>query len=222
MSRSSLALPVHRLHDEEVERLLAAGERRAELTALFGDRGYRELSALARRAAATRRADAARVYVLPGLMGSRIGSRGLLLDDVLWVDLIEIAAGHLTRLALPAGSRLVALGAMLLNTLKLKLSLRIAGFDAQLHPYDWRASVSALADALNQRIAAEADGAPVMLVGHSLGGVVARLALGRQRSERITRIVQLGAPNHGSFAPVLALRGGGDESACGVRSGWRG
>ena len=207
MSRSTLALPVHRLHDEEVERLLASGERRAELTALFGDQGYRELSALARRAAAKRRADGPRVYVLPGLMGSRIGSRGLLLDDVLWVDLIEIAAGHLTRLALPAGSRLVALGAMLLNTLKLKLSLRIAGFDVQLHPYDWRASVSELADALNQRVAAEADGSPVMLVGHSLGGLVARLALGRQRTERITRVVQLGAPNHGSFAPVLALRG---------------
>ena len=207
MSRSTLALPVHRLHDEEVERLLASGERRAELTALFGDQGYRELSALARRAAATRRDDGARVYVLPGLMGSRIGSRGLLLDDVLWVDLIEIAAGHLTRLALPAGSRLVALGTMLLNTLKLKLSLRIAGFDAHLHPYDWRASVSELADALNQRIAAEADGSPVMLVGHSLGGLVARLALGRQRTDRITRVVQLGAPNHGSFAPVLALRG---------------
>jgi len=207
LNRSTLALPVHRLHDEEVERLLATGERRAELTSLFGDQGYRELSALARRAAARRRADGPRVYVLPGLMGSRIGSRGLLLDDVLWVDLIEIAAGHLTRLALPAGSRLVALGAMLLNTLKLKLSLRIAGFDAQLHPYDWRASVSELADVLNRRVAAEADGAPVMLVGHSLGGLVARLALGRQRTERITRVVQLGAPNHGSFAPVLALRG---------------
>ena len=203
----TLALPVHRLHDEEVERLLATGERRAELKALFGDKGYRELSALARRAAARRGPPGTRVYVLPGLMGSRIGSRGLLLDDVLWVDLIEIAAGHLTRLALPAGSRLVALGTMLLNTLKLKLSLRIAGFDARLHPYDWRASVSALADALNQRIAAEADGAPVMLVGHSMGGLVARLALGRQRSERITRVVQLGAPNHGSFAPVLAMRG---------------
>jgi hypothetical protein len=207
LSRSTLALPVHRLHDEEVERLLATGERRAELKSLFGDQGYRELSALARRAATQRRADGPRVYVLPGLMGSRIGSRGLLLDDVLWVDLIEIAAGHLTRLALPAGSRLVALGAMLLNTLKLKLSLRIAGFDAQLHPYDWRASVRELADALNRRVAAEADGSPVMLVGHSLGGLVARLALGRQRIERITRVVQLGAPNHGSFAPVLALRG---------------
>ena len=207
MSGPSLALPVHRLHDEEVERLLATGERRAELTALFGDQGYRELSALARRAAALRGPAGTRVYVLPGLMGSRIGSRGLLLDDVLWVDLIEIAAGHLTRLALPAGSRLVALGTMLLNTLKLKLSLRIAGFEAQLHPYDWRASVSELADALNQRIAADAGGSPVMLVGHSMGGLVARLALGRQRTERITRVVQLGAPNHGSYAPVLALRG---------------
>ena len=207
MTGPALALPVHRLHDEEVERLLAAGERRAELTALFGDKGYRELSALARRAAARRGPAGTRVYVLPGLMGSRIGSRGLLLDDVLWVDLVEIAAGHLTRLALPAGSRLVALGAMLLNTLKLKLSLRIAGFDAQMHPYDWRASVSELADALNQRIAADAAGAPVMLVGHSMGGLVARLALGRQRTERITRVVQLGAPNHGSYAPVLALRG---------------
>jgi CHAT domain-containing protein len=207
LSAPNLALPVHRLHDEEVERLLATGERRPELTALFGDQGYRELSSLARRAAARRGPVDGRVYVLPGLMGSRIGSRGRLLDDVLWVDLVEIAAGHLTRLALPAGSRLVALGAMLLNTLKLKLSLRIAGFDAQMHPYDWRASVSELADALNRRIAADAAGSPVMLVGHSMGGLVARLALGRQRTGRITRVVQLGAPNHGSFAPVLALRG---------------
>jgi len=207
LSGPTLALPVHRLHDEEVERLLATGERRADLTSLFGDKGYRELSALARRAAARRGPAGTRVYVLPGLMGSRIGSRGLLLDDVLWVDLVEIAAGHLTRLALPAGSRLVALGAMLLNTLKLKLSLQIAGFDAQMHPYDWRASVSELADALNRRIAAAADRSPVMLVGHSMGGLVARLALGRQRTARITRVVQLGAPNHGSFAPVLALRG---------------
>ena len=128
MTAPHFALPVHRLHDEEVERLLATGERRQELTALFGDQGYRELSSLARRAAARRGPIDGRVYVLPGLMGSRIGSRGVLLDDVLWVDLVEIAAGHLTRLALPAGSRLVALGAMLLNTLKLKLSLRIAGF----------------------------------------------------------------------------------------------
>jgi hypothetical protein len=208
MTQAAPNLPVHRLHDEEIERLLATGERRQDLVALFGERGYRELSSLARRAATRRSPERGpRVYVLPGLMGSRIGSRGLLLDDVLWVDLIEIAAGHLTRLALPGGQRLVALGAMLLNSLKLKLSLKLAGFDTHLHAFDWRRSVGDLAGALNERIAAEANGRSVAVVGHSMGGVVARVALGRQQAENIRRVVQLGAPNHGSFAPVLALRG---------------
>ena len=148
-----------------------------------------------------------RVYVLPGLMGSRLGTRGVLLDDVLWVDLVEIAAGHLTRLALPRGAKLVALGAILLNALKLKLSLQIAGFDARLHAYDWRRSIGALAADLNDRIATEAARREVLLVGHSMGGVVARVAYGRQSSARVARVVQLGAPNHGAFAPVLALRG---------------
>lgn len=198
-------LPLHRLHDEDVEHLLAAGERRSDLVAHFGEDGYRELAALARRAARTRRAGGPAVYVLPGLMGSRIGSRGRLIDDVLWLDLIEIAAGHLTRLALPRGARLGALGAMLLNSLKLKLSLQIAGFDARFHAYDWRSSVATLAAGLVERIAN--DGVrEALLVGHSMGGVVARAALGLDAT-RIARVVQLGAPNFGSFAPVLALRG---------------
>ncbi len=197
-------LPLHRLHDEEIERLLASGERRAELVALFGPQGYRELSALARKTSATRLRAGRVVYVLPGLMGSRIGTRGRLLDDVLWLDPIEIAAGHLTRLALPRGARLTALGAMLLNALKLKLSLRIAGFDSRFHAYDWRRSVAVLAAELDERIAS--DGVKdAMLVGHSMGGLVARVALGATAG-RIARVVQLGAPNAGSFAPVLALR----------------
>ena len=198
-------LPLHRLHDEDIEQLLVSGERRAELSAQFGPRGYRELSALARRASETRTRGGPVVYVLPGLMGSRIGTRGRLLDDVLWLDPIEIVAGHLTRLALPRGSRLSALGVMLLNALKLKLSLRIAGFDARFHAYDWRLGVEALAAELNMRV--EDDGVrDAMLVGHSMGGVVARVALASS-SGRIARVVQVGAPNGGSFAAVLALRG---------------
>jgi pimeloyl-ACP methyl ester carboxylesterase len=197
--------PLHRLHDEEIERLLASGERRRECLAFFGEAGYRELSALARRAVAARRRGGPAVYVLPGLMGSRLGTRGRLLDDVLWLDPIEVAAGHLVRLALPRGAGLTALGAMLLNALKLKLSLQIAGFDARLHAYDWRLGAEQLATELNARIAR--DGArEAMLVGHSLGGVVARVALATDRG-RVARVVQLGSPNHGSFAPVLALRG---------------
>lgn len=195
--------PPHRLHDAAIERLLASGERRRELVALLGEQAYRELSALARRAQDMRRAGPV-VYVLPGLMGSRIGTRGKLLDDVIWLDPVEVAAGHLTRLALPRGARLVALGAMLLNVLKLKLSLQVAGFDARLHAYDWRRGVDGLAAELNSRIAAEGRRG-VLLVGHSMGGVVARLALAAD-SGRIARVVQIGAPNLGSFAPVLALR----------------
>jgi hypothetical protein len=45
-----------------------------------------------------------------------------------------------------------------------------------------------------------------LAVGHSMGGLVARLALAAEDS-RLTRVVQLGAPNGGSFASVLALRG---------------
>jgi pimeloyl-ACP methyl ester carboxylesterase len=193
----------HRLHDETVEQLLASGERRRELIALLGEQAYRELSVLARRARTTRRG-APVVYVLPGLMGSRIGTRGKWLDDVIWLDPVEVAAGHLTRLALPRGARLVPLGVMLLNALKLKLSLAVAGFDARFHAYDWRVSVETLARELNARIAAEGH-REVLLVGHSMGGVVARLALASDPG-RIARVVQLGSPNNGSFAPVLALR----------------
>jgi pimeloyl-ACP methyl ester carboxylesterase len=193
----------HRLHDEAIEQLLASGERRRDLVALLGEDAYRELSDLAHRAQARRRAGPV-VYVLPGLMGSRIGTRGRLLDDVIWLDLIEVAAGHLTRLALPRGARLMPLGVMLLNVLKLKLSLQVAGFDARFHAYDWRRSAEDLARDLLARIAAEGS-REVMLVGHSLGGVVARLALAADAG-RITRVVQLGSPNLGSFAPVLALR----------------
>jgi CHAT domain-containing protein len=198
-------LPVHRLHDEDVERLLATGKRKAELVELLGEDGYRELSQLARQAQAVRRRGGPAVYVLPGLMGSRIGTRGRLLDDVLWLDVIEVAAGHLTRLALPRGARLRALGMMWLNALKLKLSLVVAGFDARSHPYDWRLGVASLAAQLNARIAADAR-RDVMLVGHSMGGLVARAALA-DGGRRIRRIVQIGAPNGGSFAPVLAMRG---------------
>jgi len=198
-------LPLHRLRDDDIERLLATGERRAELTALLGADGYRELSRLAREAARVRAPGGPRVYVLPGLMGSRIGRRGRLLDDVLWLDIIEVAAGHLTRLALPQGARLTALGVMLLNVLKLKLSLTIAGFDARFHAYDWRRGILQLAAELNERIRDE-DGRDVLLAGHSMGGVVARAALAGDTG-RILRVVQVGAPNAGSFAPVLALRG---------------
>jgi hypothetical protein len=39
-----------------------------------------------------------------------------------------------------------------------------------------------------------------------MGGLVARIALAHDKGRRIQKLVQLGAPNAGSFAPVQALR----------------
>ncbi len=146
------------------------------------------------------------MLVLPGLMGSRLGRRGAHVDQVIWLNLHAVVSGRLASLALPRGRGLESLGAMWLNVLKLKLSLQVAGFDAGFHAYDWRLSLAELARELEVRIAAEPD-RRFMLVGHSMGGMVARAALAGPSARRIVRVVQLGAPNGGSFAPVLALRG---------------
>jgi hypothetical protein len=143
--------PIHRLPDPEIERLLVTGERREELKAMLGDDAYRELSRLARRAAATRPRARRPVYVLPGLMGSRIGTHGRLLDDVLWVDVVEIAGGRLVRLALPARLEAHGAGRDAAQSLKLKLSLQIAGFNAKFHAFDWRLGIDALAQELVER-----------------------------------------------------------------------
>ena len=45
-----------------------------------------------------------------------------------------------------------------------------------------------------------------MLVAHSMGGLVARAALA-SAGGKITRLVMLGTPNYGSFAPVQVFRG---------------
>jgi pimeloyl-ACP methyl ester carboxylesterase len=47
----------------------------------------------------------------------------------------------------------------------------------------------------------------VDLIGHSMGGLVARAALTHEEGARVTRLVMLGTPNAGSLAAVQALRG---------------
>jgi pimeloyl-ACP methyl ester carboxylesterase len=134
-------------------------------------------------------------------------------DDILWFDPIDIFNGRLSSLALDGGSsKLRALGVIAFTYLRLKLNLIRDGYDAEFHPYDWRQSIESAARALLQRVARE-KGTVVNLVGHSLGGLVARAALGIGRREghpafsKIRRVVMLATPNFGSFASVQVLRG---------------
>jgi len=94
---------------------------------------------------------------------------------------------------------------MLPGYLKLKLTLEIAGFRPVFYPFDWRQDLDRLGRALVQSLERD-DSKKALIVGHSMGGLVARAALRHDRKGRIARLVQLGAPNAGSFAPVQALR----------------
>lgn len=202
------------LTDEEIERALVTGEYRGELEDYFGAAQYDELRRLKQEASTRAVRGGDRVLILPGIMGSKLGRKrpGLLPDDIIWANPIDLALGKVSELALPqAGKPVKSLGVILLAYLTLKLRLQLAGFDADFWHYDWRQTVPSLgkllaADIQAQR--AERPSKPIYLVAHSMGGLVSRASLPHlDKAQAPDRIVMLGTPNYGSFAPVQAFRG---------------
>jgi pimeloyl-ACP methyl ester carboxylesterase len=190
---------------------LANGHRADSLREYFGTSAYAELSSLAAAAQSTKRRRGPRVLILPGIMGSKLGTpkpgaaRPSDPSGVLWIDPLQIAAGRLKDLALPAGDPLQAVGVLLFSYAKLKLKLHIDGCDASFFAYDWRLGIDELGAALARRIAAE--GKAVNLIAHSMGGLIARVAVRQLPKRCVSKLIMMGTPNHGSFAPVQALRG---------------
>lgn len=189
------------LHDEQIVALLRSGAHAMLLSAYFGEQEYRELCQYAKLAATRANGAGPIVYILPGIMGSKLGTS----PHLIWLHPVAIANGGILELAMPAEKPLTASGVMLPGYLKLKLMLEIAGFRPVFYPFDWRCDLFELGRALLDHIAAQGE-REVMLVAHSMGGLVARAALTLDTQSRIKRLVQLGAPNEGSFAPVQALR----------------
>ena len=193
------------LKDQKVEEALATGEHSGLLEDYFGPAQYQELRNLAQEAASRGRRGGDRVLILPGIMGSKLGYPGkLLFDDVIWANPVAIAFGRLSELRLGGASSTVdALGVIQFAYLKMKLKLQIAGYDADFFPYDWRTSMSQLGKKLATEIGGDRT---THLVAHSMGGLVARSAL-LQKPSKLGRIIMLGTPNFGSFAPIQAFRG---------------
>jgi pimeloyl-ACP methyl ester carboxylesterase len=189
--------------------LLASPTRNEGLLDYFGAELHAELVGLARTTTRRKRGTPGRrVYVLPGIMGSQLGliRGGQRPNDILWLDPIDIAFGRLIELKLNGGSSIVSLGAMNYTYLKITLSLRKAGFDAVLLDYDWRRDTATLGKRLAERIAADGK-ENVAVIGHSMGGLVARAALTHSVGSRVSQLIMLGTPNSGSLAAVQALRG---------------
>src|ERR1700733_7562723 len=192
--------------DAAVLEALVSGRHAQSLREYFGAPAYSRLSQLAAAAKRAEKPRGPKILILPGIMGSKIGGAGRgAASEVLWIDPLRIADGRLTGLALPSGRALRAVGVLLFTYARLKLELRLCGRDAHFHAYDWRLGLDELGAQLAARIAA--DGEPVILVAHSMGGLVARMAASLLPKRLLRKLIMLGTPNEGSFASVQALRG---------------
>ncbi len=199
-----------RAKDTLVLGALAKGQHRDSLREYFGTAAYEELSALAATAKRVKCSGGPRVLIVPGMMGSRLcsterGTRRGGAAKLLWIDPLCIAAGRLKDLILPSVKSIRPMGVLLFSYAKLKLKLEIEGFDAKFFPYDWRLGIDELGAALAAYIAT--GGKPVVLIAHSMGGLIARIATNQLPKRDVVKLIMLGTPNRGSFAPVQALRG---------------
>lgn len=198
------------LGPQQLEGLLAAGAERALLEGVFGPEACDQLTPLARAAQASRRRrphDRPRAWVLPGILGTRLGlpRGGGLPADAIWLDPDDLLAGRARQLRRTARDRVRPLGVIDQGYLKLWLRLAAAGFDPAYFAYDWRRSVAESGAAFATRL--RADARPAVIVAHSLGGLVARAALRRAKLPPVGRVLLLGTPNRGSYAAVQAIRG---------------
>jgi pimeloyl-ACP methyl ester carboxylesterase len=193
--------------EAQIGHLLASGERRRELRAYLGDKEYDRLQPQAIAAVSAKRDPDRCVFVLPGIMGSQLSlpRERPQPDNLLWVDPAGFQGGHLMQLAwssLPVR----ACGPVLYGYLPLKFALETAGYTVRCFDYDWRRDIAELGIELARRIAIE-PARQISIVGHSMGGLVARAALHTDAGQRVQRLITLGTPHGGSYAPVQALRG---------------
>lgn len=154
------------------------------------------------------------VLMLPGIMGSHLQAG----RNRIWFDPIDLCAGHMELLNIDAEG-ISADGWMDRNYEKL------AKYLAQTHEvrpfaYDWRQSIARSAElfwdtTLKGALAdAKKRGKPLRIVAHSMGGLVARMAL-KGRWEQFknipgSRLLQLGTPNRGSHSTAAVLLGRDD------------
>jgi pimeloyl-ACP methyl ester carboxylesterase len=193
--------------DGQLEGWLVSGEHRRELSAWFGETEYGFLQELALAAAAVNQDPERCVYVVPGLMGSQlaVAREPPGPDNLLWVDPTDVQQGRLSLLAIP-GDPLKVAGPVLYGFLPLKFALQAAGYAVRTFAYDWRQSISDTGAALAARLTGE-KAHEINIVAHSMGGLLARVALRSESGRRVRRLITLGTPHGGSFAPVQAVRG---------------
>lgn len=208
-----------------------AEEERA-LRTYFGDERYRRLRDLALKQSVTRSASPnqkgkGNVVVIHGIMGSELSAKlsdGSL--DQIWAKILRLISGKMELLRLKEDGRTpyTSLSVSATGIMKKyygEMLLSLAGeWDVRGFWFDWRKDLNLAADELKAHICRwVGDKEPVHIVAHSMGGLVARTFIQRYPDRwkamwdeegggrRGGRLIMLGTPNHGSFAPVQVLTG---------------
>ena len=154
------------------------------------------------------------LFVLPGIMGSELSAG----DDPVWMSIGSIAFGGMQRLQLPDDEDQTVTATGLIGMAYADL-LKYFSDSHDLVPfaYDWRLSIEhsaeALAAALEPELErCEANGQPLCIIAHSMGGLVARAMIAtrpdlwqRIRQHPHGRLLMLGTPNGGSWEIVSLL-----------------
>jgi hypothetical protein len=196
-------------------------EAREELEARIGAQAVQRMLHVAR---GVRAPNLGRVVVIHGIMGGKLATIDARGDqDLVWLKYFKLIQGRIERFALdanaaPADPRYRVEPRGLLDEympLVFDLSQRW-----QVLPvaFDWRLDIDLSAQRLDAEIRRWANGEPVHIVAHSMGGLVSRRFI-RNFAEtwaamrdpaglaRGGRLVMLGTPNRGSFAIPFVLTG---------------
>ncbi|RRR73119.1 MAG: alpha/beta fold hydrolase [Candidatus Viridilinea halotolerans] len=207
---------------ETIEDEIRSGILTDDLQAVYGDALAQELTQMVRSTpGGVLSTDGARVVILPGVTGSTLlSNRGQL--GLIWLDLLAIARGRLHQLRLHTDGASDAPGVEIVAGRPLPIYLPLqwhlkywAHCQVYAFPYDWRHTPAQLAEQLKAfllRLCPDEDSPPVHLVGHSMGGLVAREFCYRYPDlARVTvrQIIMLGTPNYGSCEPVRQITVGG-------------
>ena len=157
------------------------------------------------------------VVILPGIMGSEM-KKG---SEVVWPSL---SAKNLKQVAENEDGRDAEDGITVGNIIG---DFHGAGYDSLLGflkqngypegdllftlPYDWRKDLKLASDALAAKIndiLNKKGASKVIIVAHSMGGLVARYFAMGGHADKIRRLIQLGTPNHGSPKSFMMIKFG--------------
>lgn len=169
------------------------------------------------------------LVVLPGIMGSEL-SAAANSDQRVWLSMKSMRSGNLRMLQYADdGGRALQASGLVPNAYEQLLVEASKRYRVFTFAYDWRRPIQESADGLVKQLKQvltlihaqdSGTGAPVYLLAHSMGGLVARWAcfhhedkanggggkaLWTELRNRGSRLLMLGTPNAGSYAPVRAL-----------------